>query len=43
MIIDIENTIVTKIQIKSKQEFDQIRGQENFLRDYIVLKKFVKK
>ena len=39
IVIDIENTLITQLDIKSKQDFEQIREQENFLNYYIVIKK----
>ena len=39
MVIDIENTLVTLIDIKNKQELEQIKSNENFENDYIIMKK----
>ena len=43
IIIDIENTLVTLIDVKNKHELDQIKEQENFNSDYIIIKKNVSK
>lgn len=43
VIIDIENTFVTLIDIKNKEELDLIREYENFHSDYIIIKKNVGK
>ena len=39
IVIDIENTLITKIEIKSKQEYEQIKQYDNFMNYYIVIKK----
>lgn len=39
MVIDIENTLVTLIDIRNKQELDSIKSNENFEVDYIIMKK----
>ena len=43
MIIDIENTFVTLIEVKNKEELDQIKEYDNFHNDYIIIKKNVGK
>lgn len=37
VVIDIENTLVTLIDIRNKQEFDQIKQNKNFESDFIVV------
>lgn len=37
VVIDIENTLVTQIDIRNKQEYDQIKANKNFESDYIVI------
>ena len=39
IIIDIENTLVTQIDLRNKQELDQIREHEKFESDYIIIQK----
>ena len=39
VVIDIENTLVTLIDIKKKHELEQIKSNENFENDYIIMKK----
>ena len=43
VIIDIENTFVTLVDIKNKDELDAIKEYENFHSDYIIIKKNVSK
>ena len=43
VIIDIENTFVTLIEVKNKEELDQIKEYDNFHNDYIIIKKNVGK
>ena len=43
VIIDIEHTFVTLIEIKNKEELDAIKEYDNFHSDYIVIKKNVGK
>jgi hypothetical protein len=43
VIIDIENTFVTLIEVKNKEELDIIKEYENFHSDYIIIKKNVSK
>ena len=38
IVIDIENTMVTKIDIKSQIELEQLRNKDNFIKDYIIIK-----
>ena len=35
--IDVENTLVTKIDIKSREELENLKALENFSSDYIVI------
>ena len=37
IVIDIENSLVTKFEIKSKTELDNLKDQDNFEKDYIVI------
>ena len=40
LIIDIENTLVTQIEIKCKDELNQLKESDpNFLHNYVVMKK----
>ena len=43
VIIDIENTFITLIEVRNKEELDQIKELENFASDYILIKKNVSK
>lgn len=36
IVIDVENTLVTKIDIKSREELENLKALENFSYDYIV-------
>ena len=37
IVIDIENTLVTQIEIKSKQDLEILKSLDNFACDYIVV------
>ena len=37
IVIDVENTLVTKIDIKSREELENLKALENFTSDYIVI------
>ena len=37
IVIDIENTLVSQIEVKSKQELDNLSDLGNFMYDYIVV------
>jgi len=39
VVIDIENTLVTQIDIRNKQELDSIKNSDQFENDYIIMKK----
>ena len=38
IIIDIENTLVSQIEVKSLNEIKELRQMEHFERDYILIK-----
>lgn len=39
IIIDIENTLVSQIEVKSLNEIKELRQMEHFNRDYIIIKR----